>query len=54
MNIKVVVKALEGYTRYVRRPTCHEYDPDRHSCDVADALSKLKVPHGGFLAGLTM
>ncbi|KAK1027971.1 hypothetical protein LTR33_017414, partial [Friedmanniomyces endolithicus] len=23
-------------------------------CDVADALSKLKVPHGGFLAGLTM
>lgn len=24
------------------------------SCDVADALLKLKVPHGGFLAGLTM
>lgn len=24
------------------------------SCDVADALTKLKVPHGGFLAGLTM
>ena len=23
-------------------------------CDVADALIKLKVPHGGFLAGLTM
>ncbi|KAK0249054.1 hypothetical protein LTR91_001026 [Friedmanniomyces endolithicus] len=38
MNIKAVSKALEAYT----------------SCDVADALSKLKVPHGGFLAGLTM
>ncbi|KAK0283628.1 hypothetical protein LTR35_006087 [Friedmanniomyces endolithicus] len=38
MNVKAVVKALEAYT----------------SCDVADALSKLKVPHGGFLAGLTM
>lgn len=24
------------------------------SCDVADALTKLKVPHGGFLPGLTM
>lgn len=24
------------------------------SCDVADALLKLKVPHGGFLADLTM
>ncbi|KAG8624702.1 hypothetical protein KVT40_007769 [Elsinoe batatas] len=24
------------------------------SCDVADALQKLKVPHGGFLSGLTM
>jgi hypothetical protein len=23
-------------------------------CDVADALSKLKVPHGGFLPGITM
>ncbi|KXT05589.1 hypothetical protein AC579_10109 [Pseudocercospora musae] len=33
-----VVKALERFT----------------SCDVADALSKLKVPHGGFLPGLTM
>ncbi|KAK0945767.1 hypothetical protein LTR29_002879 [Friedmanniomyces endolithicus] len=38
MNIKAVSKVLEAYT----------------SCDVADALSKLKVPHGGFLAGLTM
>ncbi|EME79821.1 uncharacterized protein MYCFIDRAFT_212317 [Pseudocercospora fijiensis CIRAD86] len=33
-----VVKALERFT----------------SCDVADALIKLKVPHGGFLPGLTM
>lgn len=24
------------------------------SCEVADALIKLKVPHGGFLAGLDM
>ncbi|KAK3113704.1 hypothetical protein LTR53_008740 [Teratosphaeriaceae sp. CCFEE 6253] len=24
------------------------------SCDVADALTKLKIPHGGFLSGLTM
>ena len=24
------------------------------SCDVSDALCKLKVPHGGFLPGLTM
>ncbi|TKA80477.1 hypothetical protein B0A55_02314 [Friedmanniomyces simplex] len=38
MNTKAISKALEAYT----------------SCDVADALSKLKVPHGGFLAGLTM
>ncbi|KAK5711659.1 hypothetical protein LTR17_018294 [Elasticomyces elasticus] len=38
MSTRSVIKALEAYT----------------SCDVADALSKLKVPHGGFLAGLTM
>lgn len=25
-----------------------------NSCDVSDALCKLKVPHGGFLSGLTM
>jgi hypothetical protein len=25
-----------------------------HRCDISDALVKLKVPHGGFLAGLTM
>ncbi|KAF2164099.1 hypothetical protein M409DRAFT_68032 [Zasmidium cellare ATCC 36951] len=35
---KAIVKALQPYT----------------SCDVADALIKLKVPHGGFLPGLTM
>lgn len=38
MNNKAIVKGLQAYT----------------SCDVADALLKLKVPHGGFLAGLTM
>ncbi|KAK4955184.1 hypothetical protein LTR10_007379 [Elasticomyces elasticus] len=38
MSTRSIIKALEAYT----------------SCDVADALSKLKVPHGGFLAGLTM
>ncbi|EMC93072.1 hypothetical protein BAUCODRAFT_77175 [Baudoinia panamericana UAMH 10762] len=38
MDVKTVVKALQRYT----------------TCDVADALSKLKVPHGGFLADLTM
>ncbi|KAK3055242.1 hypothetical protein LTR09_003795 [Extremus antarcticus] len=38
MNTKAIVKGLQAYT----------------SCDVADALIKLKVPHGGFLAGLTM
>ncbi|KAF2480099.1 ribonuclease E inhibitor RraA/Dimethylmenaquinone methyltransferase [Neohortaea acidophila] len=38
MNTKAIVKRLEAFT----------------SCDVADALLKLKVPHGGFLAGLTM
>ncbi|KAI5365938.1 Putative ribonuclease E inhibitor RraA/RraA-like protein [Septoria linicola] len=36
--VKNIVKALEPFT----------------SCDVADALTKLKVPHGGFLPGLTM
>ncbi|KAK5171239.1 uncharacterized protein LTR77_004383 [Saxophila tyrrhenica] len=38
MNTKAIVKGLQAYT----------------TCDVADALLKLKVPHGGFLAGLTM
>ncbi|KAK4890332.1 hypothetical protein LTR27_010975 [Elasticomyces elasticus] len=38
MSTQSIIKALEAYT----------------SCDVADALSKLKVPHGGFLADLTM
>jgi len=38
MSVKNIVKALEPFT----------------SCDVADALSKLKVPHGGFLPGITM
>ncbi|CAK4031968.1 4-hydroxy-4-methyl-2-oxoglutarate aldolase [Lecanosticta acicola] len=38
MSVKNIVKALEAFT----------------SCDVADALTKLKVPHGGFLPGLTM
>jgi len=38
MSVAKIVRALEPYT----------------SCDVADALLKLKVPHGGFLAGLTM
>ncbi|GAB7339978.1 hypothetical protein MBLNU457_6490t1 [Dothideomycetes sp. NU457] len=38
MASKQVIEALKAYT----------------SCDVADALLKLKVPHGGFLAGLTL
>ncbi|EGP87468.1 unnamed protein product [Zymoseptoria tritici ST99CH_1A5] len=38
MSSSSIVKALERYT----------------SCDVADALIKLKVPHGGFLPGITM
>ncbi|EGS18909.1 uncharacterized protein CTHT_0055220 [Thermochaetoides thermophila DSM 1495] len=33
-----IIKALQEYT----------------TCDVSDALCKLKVPHGGFLPGLTM
>ncbi|KAL9087864.1 MAG: hypothetical protein Q9165_006426 [Trypethelium subeluteriae] len=38
MATKTIVKALESFT----------------TCDVSDALLKLKIPHGGFLAGLTM
>ncbi|KAK5115459.1 hypothetical protein LTR62_001118 [Meristemomyces frigidus] len=38
MDTQEIVEKLKPYT----------------SCDVADALIKLKVPHGGFLAGLTM
>ncbi|EME38496.1 hypothetical protein DOTSEDRAFT_75880 [Dothistroma septosporum NZE10] len=38
MASESIVKALKNFT----------------SCDVADALTKLKVPHGGFLPGLTM
>ncbi|KAI9695197.1 MAG: hypothetical protein M1820_008833 [Bogoriella megaspora] len=38
MAAKSIVKALEPFT----------------TCDVSDALLKLKYPHGGFLAGLTM
>ncbi|KAF2236535.1 RraA-like protein [Viridothelium virens] len=38
MASKTAVKALESFT----------------TCDVSDALLKLKIPHGGFLAGLTM
>jgi len=38
MSTQKIVKALEAFT----------------SCDVSDALLKLKIPHGGFLAGLTL
>ncbi|PNS19600.1 hypothetical protein CAC42_7444 [Sphaceloma murrayae] len=38
MVSKDVIKAISGFT----------------TCDAADALQKLKVPHGGFLSGLTM
>ncbi|KAK4556053.1 hypothetical protein LTR86_006749 [Recurvomyces mirabilis] len=38
MNTNDIVEGLSAYT----------------TCDVADALSKLKVANGGFLAGLTM
>ena len=32
----------------------HSYSLLVPSCDVADALLKLHIPHGGFLAGLTL
>ena len=57
MNTNDIVKGLSAYTTYV---TGHRQYSERRrlimllSCDVADALSKLKVAHGGFLAGLTM
>ena len=56
MSTKGVVKALEAFTRCL----CYLFEVFSAllmqccSCDVADALLKLKVPHGGFLAGLTM
>lgn len=55
---KAIVKALQPYTRYAisRFDDCHPTNVliRPRSCDVADALIKLKVPHGGFLPGLTM
>lgn len=58
MNTKAIVKRLEAFTRYAsleQRPRLECLTQrGTSSCDVADALLKLKVPHGGFLAGLTM
>ena len=63
MNTKAIVKGLEAFTRYYTTAAIVPFAPltiqtlantTEYSCDVADALSKLKVPHGGFLAGLTM
>lgn len=54
---KAIVKALQPYTRYAAFCLKHLNDTlltYMLSCDVADALIKLKVPHGGFLPGLTM
>lgn len=50
-----VVKALSEYSTYVI-PKLLEQDLKSHliSCDVSDALGKLGVPHGGFLAGPTL
>ena len=56
----LIVKALQQYTTYVShslplsKPRAYKLTKQQNSCDVSDALIKLKYRNGGFLSGLTM